>query len=63
MRLAGQLLLVAGWPLEVLYCGAAGLYRLQLRYLGVTWRLMRGKYQVGDLASSSCLQGRREQSG
>jgi hypothetical protein len=47
MRVAGQVLLVVCWPLEVLYWLAAGLYRLQLRYLGVTWRLMRGKYQVG----------------
>lgn len=37
-----DLLAVMAWPVTVLYTCIARLYSLQLHYLGVTWRLMRG---------------------
>jgi hypothetical protein len=46
LALLSDLLLLAGWPLLLLYVVMAGLYRLQLQYLQYTWKLMRGNFQV-----------------
>ena len=35
---------LASLPVAVAYAGTSCLYRLQLRYLGVTWTMMRGTY-------------------
>ena len=43
-----DLLLLAGWPVLLLYVVMAGLYRLQVRYLQYTWRLMRGNFHVSS---------------
>ena len=56
---------LASLPVAVAYAGMACLYRLQLRYLGVTWTMMRGTYIKGKrLVASRQLpstQGQKQQ--
>ncbi len=43
------------WPPGVLYFALAKLWQLQLTYLGVTWRLMRGNHKVWRCAGAGAM--------
>ncbi len=58
-----DVLAVLAWPVGLMYVAMAKVYALQLHYLGVTWRLMRGNHQARgchqDMSSCCASQGPR----
>lgn len=54
---AADVLLVVSWPMVLVYGCLTALYRLHLRCLKATWRLLRGKQKVECIQSYKvCIQ-------
>lgn len=51
---AADALLLLLWPLAAVFVAAAALHKFQLRCLGATWRLIRGKEKVCRQGGGGC---------